>query len=480
MFYFVYMRKKRNFAYGRNIKMMISMVYHMKNILLSATMLLCAATMTAQPSHDDFIRNAAVCGDNYYAYPEPVGVTMTPAPEGYTPCYLTHYGRHGSRWLIGRSAYDTFYDKLREAEDSAQLTPLGRKLMAQLDTLRQYARGREGELTHLGAVQHRGIAHRMYENFPMLFQAGGKVEARSSTVIRCILSMTSELAELQGLSPSLQMDIDAAVLDMSYINSKEKWNKGKKDDKRGDGNGVDTFRQRHFSPVRLLNTLFASEDYWRRHIEHPTRFVIDNLWKLSASMQGIDVDKQTDLSQYFTSDEQYGIWLARNAEWYVSHGPSTKGISTQMQRQRHLLRNLVEKADSCLALINQKASHPETSLQPVTASLRFGHDVVVMPMVCALNLDGYGTCYDDLEQLEQKGWYSYRIFPMGSNIQMVFYRPTSQKGDVLVKALLNEHEATMPQLTPAYGKVYYKWSDVRDYIVGKIKEYDAAYEEAKE
>ena len=101
-------------------------------------------------------------------------------------------------------------------------------------------------------------------------------------------------------------------------------------------------------------------------------------------------------------------------------------------------------------------------------------------MVCALNLDGYGTCYDDLELLEQKGWYSYRIFPMGSNIQIVFYRPTSQKGEVLVKALLNEHEATMPHLTPACGKVYYKWSDVRNYIVEKIKEYDARYEEAKE
>ena len=102
---------------------------------------------------------------------------------------------------------------------------------------------------------------------------------------------------------------------------------------------MEAFRKRHFSPVRLLNTLFVSEEYWRRHIEHPTRFVIDNLWKLYADMQSIDADKQTDLSQYFTSDELYGIWLARNAEWYISHGPSIKGVSTQMQRQRHLLRN---------------------------------------------------------------------------------------------------------------------------------------------
>ena len=133
-----------------------------------------------------------------------------------------------------------------------------------------------------------------------------------------------------------------------------------------------------------------------------------------------------------------------------------------MLRQRHLLRNIVEKADSCLALADDPAkSH-------VTASLRFGHEVVVMPTVCMLNLNGYGARYDNLEQLEQNEWYSYRIFPMASNIQIVFYRKPG--ADILVKVLLNEREATMPQLTPVYGSVYYKWSDLRKYCLDCIQE----------
>ena len=84
-----------------------------------------------------------------------------------------------------------------------------------------------------------------------------------------------------------------------------------------------------------------------------------------------------------------------------------------------------------------------------------------------LNLNGYGTRYDNLEQLEQNEWYSYRIFPMASNIQIVFYRKPG--ADILVKVLLNEREATMPPLTPACGSVYYKWSDLRQYCLNCIQ-----------
>ena len=86
-----------------------------------------------------------------------------------------------------------------------------------------------------------------------------------------------------------------------------------------------------------------------------------------------------------------------------------------MMRQNRLLRNIVEKADSCLAMIKGNAK------EPVTASLRFGHEVVVMPLVCSLNLNGFGTHYANTDMLEQNGWYSYRMFPMASNVQIVFY-----------------------------------------------------------
>ena len=37
-------------------------------------------------------------GGVYYAYPV-TETTLADAPEGYEPFYISHYGRHGSRWL---------------------------------------------------------------------------------------------------------------------------------------------------------------------------------------------------------------------------------------------------------------------------------------------------------------------------------------------------------------------------------------------
>ena len=54
---------------------------------------------------------------------------------------------------------------------------------------------------------------------------------------------------------------------------------------------------------------------------------------------------------------------------------------------------------------------------------------------------------------------------MASNLQMVFYR--SKKGDVLVKLLYNEQETTLEGLDPAVGP-YYRWSDLREFLVSKI------------
>jgi hypothetical protein len=61
---------------------------------------------------------------------------------------------------------------------------------------------------------------------------------------------------------------------------------------------------------------------------------------------------------------------------------------------------------------------------------------------------------------------------MACNIQLVFYRPKKGKeADILVKALLNEREAYMPAQTDNWP--YYKWQDLREYYLNKIKEFES-------
>ena len=49
-------------------------------------------------------QNIRLSASNFLAYVDPTDA-LTPAPKGYEAFYLTHYGRHGSRWLIGEWEY---------------------------------------------------------------------------------------------------------------------------------------------------------------------------------------------------------------------------------------------------------------------------------------------------------------------------------------------------------------------------------------
>ena len=89
-----------------------------------------------------------------------------------------------------------------------------------------------------------------------------------------------------------------------------------------------------------------------------------------------------------------------------------------------------------------------------------------MPLACLLEMDSYGKQIADFERLPEEGWINFQIFPMACNVQLIFYKPKKGDGDILVKALLNENETTLP--LPAVSGPYYKWSDFRNYYLRKL------------
>lgn len=93
----------------------------------------------------------------YLPYPETVAPSPG-APEGYETFYISHYGRHGSRYLLYDSQYAFVRDVLSRAAADGKLTPSGQKALA--DFLEAYPQfeGRAGMLTRIGAAQHRAIA----------------------------------------------------------------------------------------------------------------------------------------------------------------------------------------------------------------------------------------------------------------------------------------------------------------------------------
>jgi len=425
----------------------------MRKYILLAFSVFSFATGWAQGVREELLANDQKASSNYFAYPGP-SKRLSPAPKGKKPFYISHYGRHGSRYMINQREYDYPYATFHKADSLGKLTAKGREVYHRICLLRNEAHNRLGELTPLGSQQHRDIARRMYERFPSVFRGDAFIDAKSTIVIRCILSMESALQQFSALNPRLRITHDASQHDMYYMNLQDrklynqKWTREAR-------RQYDEFCSRHQAHQAPMERLFSDTAY----AHHEVNLYRLNLayFKFASSAQGTEIGKHFDMFDIYTPEELYDNWLQVNAFWYILYGACPMNGGTQPFVQRNLLRNIIEEADSCIALPGNGAT------------LRYGHETVVLPLACLLGLNGFDQQNDNLDQLVEKGWVNYKVFPMGANIQFVFYRKNRQDKDVLFKVLLNEDEATLP--LPTDCAPYYHWADFRDHYLKKLESY---------
>lgn len=408
---------------------------------------------TAQRTKEEIAQDPRRSASNYMAYPEPTK-PLSPAPKGKKPFYISHYGRHGSRFIINDRDYDYPYFTLLLADSLGKLNDHGKEILQRLRLLREDAMSRHGELTPLGAQQHKDIARRMYERFPEIFKGDAHIDAKSTTVIRCILSMENALQQLLVMNPKLRISHDASEHDMYYMNFRDPKLKAKRLPKISQ-DIYDNFCKKHIDPKRPVELLFNDTAYANNavNLERLNYYIFKNI----SIAQNTELRDKIDFYDLYNTEELYLNWRKDNVYWYLTYGCSPQNGGTQPYSQRNLLRKMIEEADSCIAL-------PRPG-----ATLRFGHETMVMPLTCLLGINGYDLQIDDVEQLEEKGWVNYRIFPMGANIQFVFYRKNAKDQDVLFKVLLNEEEATLPIDTDCAP--YYHWSDFRQHYLQMLDNY---------
>lgn len=420
-------------------------------LAIALASLLAAGTARAQTALEEIEADRLLSAHNYRAYPVPdtalSAYPLTPAPEGYEPFYISTFARHGSRYLTDMDDYLMPLHALRRADSLGVLTPLGRQALAVVDSMARMARGRIGELTPRGARQHRGIAGRMYRNFPQVFAAGAHVHARSTQVPRVMLSMLSQCLRLQALNPSLAITNSASERDLAVLTPPST--------PRVDSIGrlpllADVqrrFQARHLRPARLMGSLFTDPAY---AAAVDSIALMRKLFSVAAIMQSHDTG--LELLSLFTPRECYELWRCNNLAWYLPYcnSPLTHGLMPF--RAARLLLDLLDCASQALA-DGVPAAH-----------LRFGHDGNFLPLAALLELDDWGRPHADPETLDAD-WRGYRLLTMACNIQLVFYR-NPHGGDTLLKVLLNEREARLP--LPAVTGPYYRWADVEAYYRAKL------------
>ncbi len=202
-------------------------------------------TSFAQTAKEEIYADILKSGSNYMAYQAPTKA-LTKAPKGYEPFYMSHYGRHGSRWLINENDYTSVIRVFRRANELGKLTPLGKEALAKLERFIPTTKGRLGELSDIGEQQHHGIGRRMTENFPEIFSGkDAEVDARSTVVVRCILSMTAECEELTAFNPQMKMHNDVSESYQYYLN--HNFSQRLKDASRDRGSIVDEYKKKYTS-----------------------------------------------------------------------------------------------------------------------------------------------------------------------------------------------------------------------------------------
>ena len=95
-----------------------------------ATLFFLVQTVWAQDFQSSIRQNIDRFAGVYHSY-EYIPAADTPAPKGYKPFYVSHYGRHGSRHQIGSSGTRP-YEAIEKAEKAGLLTEEGKKLAADM------------------------------------------------------------------------------------------------------------------------------------------------------------------------------------------------------------------------------------------------------------------------------------------------------------------------------------------------------------
>ena len=410
-----------------------------------------ALAMAQNSAREEIAANPFLSGSNHLDYDNyPATEALTKTPKGYEPYYMSHYGRHGARWLLGDGEYMESIEILRKAKAQGKITNKGNEVLAQLEKFYPCTVKRLGELTTVGERQHHGIGRRMAQHFPEIFKKKGvRIDARSTVVIRCILSMEAECEELAAANPTAVFHNDVSETLQYYLNAP--WPRTLREQNRNRGRHLDPLREQWTKPDRLMGVLFNDQQWVADSLKAGS--FMRHFFNLASNMQSHE--GAPDLLKLFTTDELYDQWRIRNVDWYLGYGAAPQTGSIMPFSQAELLKNIIHTADT---------------VTQVQATLRFGHEVCVMPLACLLELGSCGARVENLQELDRV-WRNYNIFPMGCNIQLIFYRPKKGKsGDILVKALLNEREQTLPVHTDSYP--YYRWADLRSYYLKKLQGFD--------
>lgn len=401
-----------------------------------------AASTPADAIRQDPERAGGIYYVTDFPYPD------TQAPEGYKPFYINGYFRHGARQIDDMETYPAVYGVLEKARAEDNLTAFGKAVYGRLEPFRQNVFYKEGDLTQIGYRQSRELGRRLVQCYPEVFEGRPYLKTRATNVLRVAATMQAVNAGILSLRPELEWDEtdnsrsflkalnpygsvcpDRHPLDKYILGKECTWYR-KYRSYIEDRIDADSFLTRLF-----IDPGKVEEGYDKYEIEH--RF-----WLMASVMQCLD--RQVPLWDLFTEEEILAWAEAENYKYFAQKGPEPVNRGRSWGLASRTLRYLLDESAGDIA----RGRHG--------INLSFGHDGVLMGLLTNLQAGTWAEEADDAGGAFRN--WQYWDIPMGTSLQMVFYRSEDRTKEILVRFVLNGKALELP--LQSAGSSCYRWDDV--------------------
>lgn len=434
-------------------------------LLLSALAAVVIATAQSPDAVLESIRkNPNLALPTYSTYPSvPLG-EIAAAPEGFEPFYFTLVGRHGSRYDQSERRFKSILSIYRKADSLGILTEQGKHLYAHIAEIEAAQEGRSGELSELGYNQWLGIAHRAYKNFAPVF-AEGSIEGKSSTSLRCLLSLVAFNQGIKEHSPQLTIYQQARKSELAIVrplydnpNTPELARKIHKEcGEKGEWNKNLSVWVKESDASSFLSKVTTDRKRLIKECGGKSYFnVMRYSFRALLFGENFELGDRELLTELFTPEEMYRIYVHQTAKWVnTSVGRGKDEVEMYSSFMRPMVDDIVAK---CNAAIEGKNPH--------IANLRFTHDSYVGPLLSVMGYEGCVPQYNTDIELATTSFNFGTVVPMAANLQIVLYR--NKRGEVLVRSLVNERDAYLP--IKCATAPFYPWKAFCKHLEENFKE----------
>lgn len=382
--------------------------------------------------------------------PYPAKIESVSYPDSLIPKYISHVGRHGSRYPASSTNAVKLKEALEHAKELGTITSQGLELLDLTERVIDVSTNRWGALDSLGQAEQRAIATRMVKTFSPVFSDGSVVSAICSYSPRCMMSMFSFIHQMDRLNNKLEYTATAGRkysylmrpfdTDAEYIDfyKSDIWK---------------TPYEEYLEEVCPVSAIIKvlGRDYPFGDTAHARELALLEYYLL-AGLQAMEMP--SEMSRYFTADEMNALWSCFNLRQYLQRTASTVS-QTPADIATALLLDIISETDRAIEGVN-----------PAVANLRFGHAETLMPLLSLMRLDGcyYLTNYFDTVN---QHWLDFNVTPMAANLQLILFQ-NSSNGRWYVRI---DHNEKPVKLLSGDDRIYIPWGEARRYLMNCIPFY---------